>query len=86
MEKHWASYVSALGTNKPPSSSMDSCVYPTSESKIGVSGFMDLKPARPEIQARYDAMSGSWEGIEASDKAVMKGMFTTDFMPLKQTK
>jgi hypothetical protein len=85
MQQHWNSYLKALESNKPPSTS-EPCPYLTSESKIGVSGFLDLKPARPDIQARYDAMSGSWEGVQASDKAVTKGMFTTDFMPLKQKK
>jgi hypothetical protein len=85
MKQHWNSYLKALENNKPPATS-DPCPYLTSESKIGVSGFLDLKPARPEIQARYDAMSGSWQGIEASDKAVLKGLFTTDSMPLKQKK
>ena len=85
MQSHWNSYVTALGNNAPPASS-EPCPFLTSDSRIGVSGFLDLKPARPEIQARYDAMSGSWQGIEASDKAVMKGVFSTDFMPLKQKK
>ena len=85
MESHWNNYVKALGNNKPPATS-EPCPYLTSDSRIGVSGFLDLKPANPEIQARYDAMSGNWKGVEASDKAVLKGMFTTDFMPLKQKK
>jgi hypothetical protein len=85
MKQHWNNYLKALGNNAPPASS-EPCPYLTSESKIGVSGFLDLKPARPDIQARYDAMSGSWEGVEASDKAALSGVFTTDFMPLKQRK
>ena len=85
MQQHWNSYLKALESNKPPETS-EPCPYLTSESKIGVSGFFDLKPARPEVQARYDAMSGSWEGVQASDKAVLSGMFTTDSMPLKQRK
>jgi hypothetical protein len=32
-----------------------------------------LTPSYPEIQANYDAMSGSWKGIEASNKATLKG-------------
>ena len=43
---------------------------------------MDINPAKPEFQARYDAMSGSWEGVSASEKAVLKYKSDlTEFMP-----
>ena len=82
MQKHWNGYVNALGGNKPPASSVDP--YPTSDSKIGTSGFLDLKPLQPEIQARYDTMSPSWEGIKASETAIKNGMFRGEFMAFKK--
>jgi hypothetical protein len=39
---------------------------------------------KPEIQARYDAMSGSWEGVQASESAISQGVFKTESMPINQ--
>jgi hypothetical protein len=85
MEQHWAGYMNAIGkVNTTPASSMPPvAVYNTTDSTIGVSGFLDLTPKQPEIQARYDAMSGNWGGIEATNKALANGLFSTDAMPLK---
>jgi hypothetical protein len=86
MEQHWAGYMNAVGkVNTTPASSMPSvALYNTSDSTIGVSGFLDLTPKQPEIQARYDAMSGNWGGIEATNKALANGLFSTDAMPLNK--
>jgi len=85
MEQHWAGYMNAVGkVNTTPSSSMPPVtLYKTTDSTIGVSGFLDLTPKQPEIQARYDAMSGNWGGVEATNKALANGLFSTDAMPLK---
>lgn len=84
MEKHWAGYVSALNKQFVPKSSMNpQDLYQTSDSRIGVSGFLDLSPKQPEIQARYDAMAGEWQGIAATNKALGQGLFSTDAMPLQ---
>lgn len=86
MEKHWGGYLNAIGKQFVPKSSMNpDDVYQTSDSRIGVSGFLDLTPKKPEIQARYDAMSGSWGGVSASNSAIGKGVFSTDSMPLQNT-
>jgi hypothetical protein len=45
---------------------------------------MDLVPRQPAIQARYDAMQGTWEGPTAADKAISKGLFKTEAMPIQQ--
>jgi hypothetical protein len=45
---------------------------------------MDLLVRRPEIQARYDAMQGTWEGPAAADTAVSQGMFKAESMPVEQ--
>lgn len=86
MEQHWTGYMNAIGkVNTTPSSSMPPvALYNTSDSTIGVSGFLDLTPKQPEIQARYDAMSGNWGGVQATNKALANGLFSTDAMPLKR--
>ena len=78
----------AMDTSTHPTNSVDNPVVPylTSSSKIGVSGFLDLKPENPQIQARYDAMSGSWEGIQASEAAVKHGIFKADSLPVEPQK
>ena len=64
MDKEWTGYQSANNGFALPQST--SAVYPTSSSEKGVVGFQDLTPYAPDIQARYDAMSGAWEGVSAS--------------------
>lgn len=86
-EQHWSTYLKALGAAKVrPDNSNEKPVVPyaTSSSANDVTGFQWLKPAQPDIQARYDAMSGSWEGVSASDAALAKGVFSTDAMPIVQ--
>ena len=83
MKTHWSGYLNALGKSTSPTST-NTIPFENTSTKIGVSGFLDLKPAKPEIQARYDAMAGSWEGVEASEKAVLKSkVVTTNFMSFK---
>ena len=83
MQKHWEGYLAALGKTPVPQTTAPA-PYLTSSSDLGVSGFLDLSPKSPEIQARYDAMSGSWAGVDASNKAISKGVFSTDAMPIQQ--
>ena len=78
MQNHWDGYLKALRGSTIPAP------YATSDSKLGVSGFMDLTPKNPEVQAKYDAMAGSWEGVSASDAAIAKGVFKTESMPIQQ--
>ncbi len=85
MEQHWQGYLAALGAQKIPKTSMPAVApYETSSSQTGVTGFMDLTPAQPQIQARYDAMQGTWEGPSAADKALTSGLFKTEAMPIQQ--
>ncbi len=85
MEQHWSGYLAALGAQKVPQTSMPVVApYETSSSETGVTGFMDVFPKQPQIQARYDAMQGTWEGISATDKALSKGLFKTEAMPVQQ--
>jgi hypothetical protein len=84
MQSHWAGYLKAVGaTVVPTTSNPPVATYKATDDSKGMTGFLDLNPKNPEVQARYDAMSGSWAGIKASDAAVSKGIFNTDFAPLK---
>jgi len=78
MDKEWTGYQSANNGFALPQST--SAVYPTSSSEKGVVGFQDLTPYAPDVQARYDAMSGSWEGIAASTK-YSKNIATAQYGP-----
>jgi len=81
MQNHWEGYLNAVGGTPVPSSSMPA-PYLTSDPTKGTSGFLDLPVKQPDIQAKYDAMSGSWAGVEASTAAVKNGMFSTEAMPI----
>lgn len=83
MDKHWSGYLNAVGGTPVPSSSMPA-PYLTSDPTPGTSGFKDLQVKQPEIQARYDAMSGNWAGVKASEAAISSGVFKTESMPLDQ--
>lgn len=86
-EQHWETYLKALGSAKTPISNTSQqpvVPYLTSSSGTEYTGFQYLKPAQPEVQARYDAMQGSWEGVSASDAAIAKGVFSTESMPIVQ--
>jgi hypothetical protein len=74
MQKNWENYVNAVSSQFIPATSKDK--YETSDSRIGVSGFLDLKPKNPKVQSMYDAMSWNWKGVVASEKASTRG---TDF-------
>lgn len=85
MQQHWSGYLNALGAQKIPQTSMpDVAPYETSSNQTGVTGFMDLFPKQPQIQAKYDAMQGTWEGPAAAEKAISKGVFRTEAMPIQQ--
>jgi len=82
MKDHWSGYINALGKTPTPSST-NSIPFQNTSTKIGVSGFLDIKPTNTNsFQPRYDAMSGSWEGVSASEKATLKQKSDkTEFMP-----
>jgi len=87
MQSHWAGYLKAVGATVVPTTSHPPvATYKTTDDLKGMTGFLDLNPKKPEVQARYDAMSGSWQGVKAADAAIKNGMFSTDFAQLKSSK
>ena len=43
-----------------------------------LTGFLEFRPRDPIAQAKYDAMSSSWEGVESSEAAVARGDYSLD--------
>jgi hypothetical protein len=41
-------------------------------------GFLEFQPRDPDAQAKYSAMSSSWEGIESSEAAIARGDYDLD--------
>ena len=83
LKNNWAGYLNAVSGSRVPSSSMPA-PYLTSDSSYGNAGFLDVAVRDPQIQARYDAMSGSWAGITATEAAIKNGVFKADSMPIVQ--
>ena len=81
MDQQWLKYNASLGDQTLPVST-SAQPYQTSSSEIGVSGFHDLKPSNPEVQARYDAMSPNWNGITGANPSVYKSIATTESAPV----
>ena len=84
LKDHWDQYLVGLGKQSKPESTN---AFQTTSTQIGVSGFLDVKPvaSQQQFQARYDAMSGSWEGVHASEKAVLSSRADqTQFMPFSR--
>jgi hypothetical protein len=71
----WSGYLNANSTYGIPAHSDATAKYPTTSDAKGKVGFTDLTPQRPDLQSRYDAMSGSWEGVAPASKAVIDGLF-----------
>lgn len=81
LKTHWSGFITALNKNAKPECTNSI----NTSSQKGVSGFLDLKPVNTSSQAKYDAMSATWEGVEASDKATLKQKSDkTEFMPYQK--
>jgi len=83
----WMGYTAAVEKDLTPiCSEPPGHKYPATDSKTTWwTGFQDLTPANPELQAKYDAMSGSWEGIIPTNKAVISGLFTSQPSPIDKS-
>jgi hypothetical protein len=85
MQQHWSGYLNAVAGHKTPNTTMPTAApYETSSSEKGATGFMDLIVKQPKIQAKYDAMQGTWEGPAASEAATANNVFKTESMPINQ--
>ena len=42
-------------------------------------GFLEFAARDPKMQAKYDAMSGTWEGVKPTEAAITKGLYNLDF-------
>lgn len=42
-------------------------------------GFLEFAARDPVTQAKYDAMSPTWEGVKASEAAITAGAYNLDF-------
>ena len=80
MQNSWQGYITALGTQKAPKSSIDTGAYSNTEGGAPT-GFVEWKPKNENIQKRYDAMNRSWEGIKASEDAA-NTIFKHEFAPV----
>ena len=84
MEQHWAGYLKALGQTKPPRTTVDTHPFPTTEGNTISTGFVEWKTPNKEIQKKYDAMSGSWQGIKASEAAAASSIYRPEFMSVER--
>jgi hypothetical protein len=41
-------------------------------------GFLQFRPRDPVTQAKYDALSKTWQGVEASESAIARGLYDLD--------
>jgi hypothetical protein len=84
MKSHWEGYLKAVGLSKAPRTTIDQGVpFPTTEGNTISTGFVEWKTPNPEIQKKYDAMSGSWQGVKASEAAAASSIYKADFAPVE---
>jgi hypothetical protein len=83
MEQHWAGYLKGLGQQKAPRTTIDQGVpFPTTEGNTTSTGFVEWKTPNADIQKKYDAMSGSWKGVKASEAAAASSIYKVEFAPV----
>ena len=68
---NYQDYVNALDKKSIPSTSYNAQTTTRT-------GFLEFKPRDAETQARFDALSATWEGPEASEEAVKQGLYKED--------
>ena len=84
MKAHWDGYLKAIGATPRPEKSIDLGVpFPNSTGNNVSTGFQEWRAADPDIQSKYDAMSASWEGIQASESKGVTSVFKPISMPVK---
>jgi hypothetical protein len=76
VQAHYQGYLNALKSTD----------HATKEGQRGP--FMEFLPRDPVAQAKYSAMSSTWQGIESSEAAIARGDYDLDFSskPREDTK
>jgi hypothetical protein len=86
MESSWFGYTQAIGNQDHPiCAAPPVSKYPATDGNKWWTGFQGLTPANPAVQAKYDAMSATWEGVSPTNAAVINGLFASEAMPLDKT-
>jgi hypothetical protein len=86
MEMPWDSYKKAMDNTPIPVCSNPPMVkYPTTAGDKWWTGFQPLIPANPEVQAKYDAMSPTWEGVAPTNISAVNQIFATEPLPIDKT-
>ena len=84
MESNWKGYLSALGKQKIPQTTLDTKPFETTEGNTTSSGFIEWKP--PIDQSKHDPMSLKWQGVNSSENARMTSIYKPVFMPVNNKK
>ena len=84
MEAQFNGYNAGIADYRLPKSTMAPAPYQTTSSERGITGFQDLTPANPVVQARYDAMSPTWEGITGSNSRIFQMIPKSQAAPTSQ--
>jgi hypothetical protein len=71
----YENYLKALRGEK--AGSVPNTMYNTKRNTTPT-GFMEFKPRDELAQAKYDALSPTWEGVESSEKAIARGDYDLD--------
>jgi hypothetical protein len=73
--QEYVAKLAAAGTTCPiPSTPQAPSIIP--QERTPFTGFLEFKPANPQQQAKYSAMSPWWVGSESTDKEVAKGLLS----------
>lgn len=75
MQKHWSGFLNAVSSKQIPQAS-NVAPYPTTDSSKGTSGFLDVMSRK--VESKYDPMSATWVGPDASNKALNSGNFKSE--------
>ena len=67
-----------LDANKSPMPTVATTLSQYVHYADATAGFKEFTPRDPETQAKYDAMSKTWQGADSSSAAVLRGDFSLD--------
>ena len=81
MQKHWSGFLNAVSSKQIPQTSKVA-PYPNTDSSTGTSGFMDVAQRAKPVTKKYDIITPSWGGIDASNKEA--SLFKSESSPLEK--